>query len=113
MFAGSEENLPALDPIYSEIDADECIRQFVNIGYERSIPIADGVTLTFIDAGHILGSSAVHLNIANGKHNIVFSGDQKYEKSWLFELIPWACPIGRDVVSRPTSIRESQWTSPS
>jgi len=41
--------------------------------------------LTFSNAGHILGSSAVHLNIADGKHNIVFSGDQKYEKSWLFD----------------------------
>ena len=27
----------------------------------------------------------MHLNIADGKHNIVFSGDQKYEKSWLFD----------------------------
>lgn len=73
----AKKNLPALDPIYSEIDADECIRQFVNIGYERSIPIADGVTLTFIDAGHILGSAQIILDVVERGHRkrILFSGD--------------------------------------
>ena len=33
-----------------------------------------------------LGSSSVHLHVGDGKHNIVFSGDQKYEKSWLLML---------------------------
>ena len=41
--------------------------------------------MTFSNSGHILGSSAVHLHIGDGKHNLLFSGDQKYEKSWLFD----------------------------
>ena len=66
-----------LEPLYSEQDAEECVRHFVNIGYDRSIPIADGISLTFIDAGHILGSAQVILDIIeNGvKKRLLFSGD--------------------------------------
>ena len=66
-----------LEPLYSEQDAEECVRHFVNIGYERSIPIADGISLTFIDAGHILGSAQIILDIVeNGeKKRLLFSGD--------------------------------------
>ncbi len=73
----AKQGLPALDPIYSVQDAEECVRQFVNIGYDRSIPIADGIRLTFIDAGHILGSAQVILDIEeNGeKKRLLFSGD--------------------------------------
>jgi metallo-beta-lactamase family protein len=65
-----------LEPLYSEQDAEECVRHFVNIGYERSIPIADGISLTFIDAGHILGSAQIILDIVeNGeKKRLLFSG---------------------------------------
>ena len=51
----------------------------------KTTDVAPDIKLTFSNAGHILGSSAVHLHIGDGKHNIVFSGDQKYEKSWLFD----------------------------
>lgn len=66
-----------LEPLYSKIDAEECVRQFVTIGYERSISIADGVSLTFIDAGHILGSAQVVLDLVEGgkKRRLLFSGD--------------------------------------
>ncbi|MEM9283506.1 MAG: MBL fold metallo-hydrolase [Verrucomicrobiota bacterium] len=68
---------PLLEPIYSETDAEACVRQFVNIGYDRAIPIADGVTLTFIDAGHILGSAQIILDIEESgkKRRLLFSGD--------------------------------------
>lgn len=73
----AKEGKPDLEPLYTEIEAEECVRQFVTIGYERSIPVADGVTLTFIDAGHILGSAQVVLDLVeNGqRRRLVFSGD--------------------------------------
>lgn len=68
-----------ISPLYTQLEAEQCIRQFVNIGYERSIPIANGVFLTFIDAGHILGSAQVILDIqefsTGRKKRFVFSGD--------------------------------------
>ena len=72
-----KKGLPLVEPLYSELDAERCLRQFVNIGYERKIPIADGVELQFIDAGHILGSAQVVLDIRQGKkrERLLFSGD--------------------------------------
>lgn len=72
-----KKGLPEIEPIYSEKDAEECVRHFVNIGYDRSLPIADGVTLTFIDAGHILGSAQVILDVVEGgvSKRLLFSGD--------------------------------------
>ncbi|NLT71406.1 MAG: MBL fold metallo-hydrolase [Verrucomicrobiaceae bacterium] len=68
---------PDLEPLYTEQEAEECVRQFVTIGYNRSIRIADGVTLTLIDAGHILGSAQVILDVVeHGKRKrLLFSGD--------------------------------------
>jgi metallo-beta-lactamase family protein len=73
------DGLPPAEPLYSEIDAERCLRQFITLGYDRPLPIADGVSLTFIDAGHILGSAQVLLEIndhADGKKKrFLFSGD--------------------------------------
>lgn len=73
------EGLEPVEPIYSERDAEMCLRQFVTVGYERPIFVADGVALTFIDAGHILGSAQVLLEVndhADGKtKRFLFSGD--------------------------------------
>ena len=68
---------PLVEPLYDEMDAESCLRQFVNIGYDRPLPIADGVTLTFIDAGHILGSAQILLDVTeNGQQRrFLFSGD--------------------------------------
>lgn len=72
-----KQGLPELAPLYSEVEAELCMRQFVNFGYDRRLPIADGVELTFIDAGHILGSAQVILDIRQGavKERLLFSGD--------------------------------------
>ena len=71
--------LEPVTPLYSEQDAEHCLRQFVTIGYDRPMPVCDGVTLTFIDAGHILGSAQVLLEVddrADGrKKRFLFSGD--------------------------------------
>ncbi|MFQ3317141.1 MAG: beta-CASP ribonuclease aCPSF1 [Candidatus Poseidoniales archaeon] len=70
---------------YSMEDIRTCMKHVVDVDWDETTDIAPDIKLTFSNAGHILGSSAVHLHIGDGKHNIVFSGDQKYEKSWLFD----------------------------
>lgn len=71
--------LGEVTPLYNEQDAERCLRQFVTFGYGRPMPVCDGVTVTFIDAGHILGSAQVVLDIrdqADGKQKrFMFSGD--------------------------------------
>ena len=74
-----KKGLPPVEPLYTKQQADECMRQFVNVGYDRPIPIAKGVTLTFLDAGHILGAAQVLLEVedeADGQSKrFLFSGD--------------------------------------
>ncbi|MEI6534271.1 MAG: MBL fold metallo-hydrolase [Verrucomicrobiaceae bacterium] len=71
--------LPPVEPTYNRVDAEKCLRQFVTIGYDRPMLIADGVTLTLIDAGHLLGSAQVVLDIddreTGKKSRVLFSGD--------------------------------------
>jgi len=54
-----KEGLEPVMPLYNERDAEHCLRQFVTVGYDRPMAVVDGVTVTFIDAGHILGSAQV------------------------------------------------------
>ncbi len=68
---------PPVAPLYTMIDATDSLQYFVGLPYERSLPILPGVTLTFYDAGHILGSAIVVLDLVeDGKERrLVFSGD--------------------------------------
>jgi metallo-beta-lactamase family protein len=72
-------NEPPVKPLYTQADAQVALRQFAGIGLHRRVSVADGVELTLFNAGHILGSACVALDItehANGKHwRLVFSGD--------------------------------------
>jgi metallo-beta-lactamase family protein len=73
----ARKGLPPLEPLYTIEDATASLQNFVSVGYNRSLSIAPGVTLTFLDAGHILGSAVIVLDVEeNGKKKrIVFSGD--------------------------------------
>lgn len=73
------KGLDPAEPLYTEQDAEKCLRQFVTLSYDRALDIADGVELTFVDAGHILGSAQVVLDITDQddgkKKRFLFSGD--------------------------------------
>lgn len=70
---------PLVEPIYTQEDARSALPLFVSVGVQRPVPIADGVKLTYYNAGHILGSAFVLLEIhefSTGKEwRLVFSGD--------------------------------------
>ncbi len=69
--------LPYLQPLYTTEDAKKCMDQFVEVGYGLWYDVIDGVKAMFSDAGHIIGSTCVHVNInENGKETkLTFSGD--------------------------------------
>jgi metallo-beta-lactamase family protein len=73
----AKQNLPPVEPLYSATDAEKAVRQFVTLNYDRPMIVADGVTVTFRDAGHILGSAQVVLDIREGgrRFRYLFSGD--------------------------------------
>ncbi len=70
---------PKVDPIYTQQDAQRSLEFFTTQGYERPRQIAPGVTLTYRDAGHMLGSAIVVLDIEDQDekrdYRLVFSGD--------------------------------------
>jgi metallo-beta-lactamase family protein len=74
-----KHNLPLLEPYYTMTDAVESLKYFIGIGYDRPYRVMPGVTLTFLDAGHILGSAIVALDIEDENDRqelrLVFSGD--------------------------------------
>jgi len=73
----AKQGLPPVEPLYSAQDADMAVRQFVSLNYHRKMPMGGGIHLTFLDAGHILGSAQVLLDIEErGRHiRYLFSGD--------------------------------------
>jgi metallo-beta-lactamase family protein len=64
-------------PLYTVDDAEASLRQFDAIDYNTPVIVGQGITATFHDAGHVLGSAMIKLEISqNGeKRSIVFSGD--------------------------------------
>jgi metallo-beta-lactamase family protein len=67
-----------VEPLYELEDVENAMSQFIGVQYNRQIEIIPGVKATFRDAGHILGSAGIQLDIeeSNGrKIRFGFSGD--------------------------------------
>ncbi len=68
---------PPVEPLYTIEDATLAADQFEPVEYDHPTEILPGVTLTLVEAGHILGSAGVVLDIReNGRQfRLMFSGD--------------------------------------
>jgi metallo-beta-lactamase family protein len=77
--AGPIVELGLADPLYTEDDANATLPMLNQVPYGAEQEIAQGVHVTMVDAGHILGSSIVRMRLsgpAGGRDTIVvFSGD--------------------------------------
>jgi metallo-beta-lactamase family protein len=84
-------------PLYTVDDAKASFPLFSPVGYEETVPIGDGVSATFHDAGHVLGSSMVKVTVRQGRSQrvVLFSGD----------VGRWDMPIIRD----PTFFNEADY----
>lgn len=69
---GFSKHKPAL-PLYTEIDAFRAVSQLQPCGYDRPMPVATGIEVEFVNAGHLLGSSYVRMRV-DGR-TILFGGD--------------------------------------
>lgn len=67
----------AFEPLYTTDDALRVLGRFVTVSYHQPITVTEGVRCTFYDAGHILGSALVVLDIEDeGKTiRLCFTGD--------------------------------------
>ena len=85
------------EPLYTTPQAQDALTRFKGIEYGQVVEIAPGVTATYLDAGHILGSAIIRVTARDdtGERTIVFSGD-----------------IGRPgtpIVRDPTPIRDGDY----
>jgi uncharacterized protein len=69
---------------YAARDINEVIKHCITLPYGKPTDISPDVTITLNNAGHIMGSATVHLNIS-GAHNILYSGDYKYARTQLLD----------------------------
>ena len=69
---GYSKHHPAL-PLYTEFDAARALTQLQPVGYDRPVPVAPGVEVDFINAGHLLGSA--YARIRTGGRTYLFGGD--------------------------------------
>ena len=72
-------------PIYKAEDIKEMVRHSICLNYNEVTDITSDMRITFYNAGHVLGSAQVHINIGNGLHNFVYTGDTKYGKTRLLD----------------------------
>jgi len=68
---------------YNEKDINTMIRHTIPLRYNQVTDVAPDIKLTFFNAGHILGSSLVHLHITEGYYNILITGDFKFGRTRL------------------------------
>ncbi len=87
------------EPLYDQREARAALEQFRGVDYGQHVRVAPGITATFLDAGHILGSAIIRLEIEAGgdqpARTLVFSGD----------LGQSGTPILRD----PTTVRDADY----
>ncbi len=73
----SKQNKKLFEPLYTIEDVEEAMNNFIGVQYDKTIEVAPGVKATWRDAGHILGSAGLLIEIReNGKYTrLGFSGD--------------------------------------
>ena len=69
---------------YEARDVTEVIKHCITLPYGKPTDISPDVTITLNNAGHIMGSATVHMNLS-GAHNILYSGDYKYSRTQLLD----------------------------
>jgi metallo-beta-lactamase family protein len=68
---------PEQQALYMPADVEKTLPLLTSTGYDQAVTIAPGITITFVDAGHILGAASVKMTVSDGPRTItiVFSGD--------------------------------------
>jgi len=77
-------NQEARRGLYDSSHVRELVTRTVPLRWGETTDIAPDIRLTMHNAGHILGSSICHFHLGEGDHNLAYSGDIKFERSWLF-----------------------------
>ncbi len=77
-------NQEARKALYDSGNVRDLVTRTIPLRWGETTDIAPDIRLTMHNAGHILGSSICHFHLGEGDHNLAYSGDIKFERSWLF-----------------------------
>ena len=80
----------------------QSIKNTITLDYGEVTDISPDIRLTLHNAGHILGSAISHMHIGDGAHNLVYTGDFKYEPSRLLEPATTRFPRSETVIMEST-----------
>lgn len=92
----------AASPLFSSTDIKEMVKHSVCMGYNEVTDVTPDIRLTFYNSGHALGGAMVHLNIGNGLHNFLYTGDFKYGSSRLLDPAIGVFPRVESVLAEST-----------
>lgn len=94
----SKKQQTFVPPIYAAEDVRDTMRRFICVPYDAPIDVAPGVSVTFKDAGHILGSAMLYAEFReNGRmRKFIYSGDIGQKNAPILQD-PWE-PTDADVV---------------
>jgi KH/beta-lactamase-domain protein len=87
---------------YDQKDVRETVLHTIPLRFGVVTDIAPDIRLTLHNAGHILGSSIVHLHIGEGLHNLVYTGDYKFSKTMLLEPAATQFPRVETIITEST-----------
>jgi KH/beta-lactamase-domain protein len=86
---------------YEGRDINEVIKHCITLPYGKPTDISPDITITLNNAGHIMGSATVHLNVS-GAHNILYSGDYKYARTQLLDSASSLYPRVETLITEST-----------
>lgn len=69
--------------LYSADEVKETVKHTITMDYRQVTDITPDIRVTLYNAGHALGSAMIHINIGNGLHNLLYTGDIKFTDSKL------------------------------
>ncbi|MEM3514673.1 MAG: beta-CASP ribonuclease aCPSF1 [Candidatus Hadarchaeum sp.] len=77
---------------FNKRDIGSFLSHCITLEYGDVTDIAPDIRITFHNAGHILGSSVVHIHIGDGLYNVVYTGDLKFDRTRLFSPAVYSFP---------------------
>jgi len=89
-------------PLFSSTDIKEMVKHSICLNYNEVTDVTPDVRLTFYNSGHVLGGAMVHLNLGNGAHNLLYTGDYKYAKTRLLDPAIATFPRVETVITEST-----------